>query len=276
MSFFKAFAFGKSKHKKLPEDWGDAIKEPVNEGITFYVKYLGSTLVDEPSSDTVTAEAIKTIIAMAKASGKKLNHVALTVKPTGISTQDAQSKEKHLDISIYRISYCSADATYDRVVAFIATNKNETFECHAFLTNKRKMAQAAALTISQAFTIAFEKWKQRKGDDGSPKSENSEKKDIKAVNNESQSNLKREEALIDLSCDDETSDRNGNSSDFDFSDSFLNSLAESRAQNRTTPLLPSNLSFNNIEDLNQFISSNNHRKDENFFAQDSAKDLLLL
>ena len=43
--------------------------------------------------------------------------------------------------SFYRISYCSADATYDRVFAFIATNKNETLECHAFLCPKRKMVR---------------------------------------------------------------------------------------------------------------------------------------
>lgn len=67
-----------------------------------------------------------------------------------------------MDISIYRISYCSADATYDRVVAIICTNKNETLECHAFLTAKKKVAQAAALTISQAFTIAFENWQNAK------------------------------------------------------------------------------------------------------------------
>lgn len=94
--------------------------------------------------------------------GKKLPRVSLTVKPSGLSTQDIASGEKLIDVSIYRISYCSADATFDRVVAFIATNKNETMECHAFLTSKKKIAQAAALTISQAFTIAFEKWETNK------------------------------------------------------------------------------------------------------------------
>lgn len=84
------------------------------------------------------------------------------VKPSGLKTQDVSSGETLQDVSIYRISYCSADATFDRVVAFIATNKNETMECHAFLTSKKKMAQAAALTISQAFTIAFENWQKSK------------------------------------------------------------------------------------------------------------------
>ena len=108
-----------------------------------------------------------------------------------------------------RISYCSADATFDHVFAFIATNRyfflcdhflrwvfylsplpspkvsplslfghcqklqhlpcpdfhhfiwswfrNETLECHAFLCPKRKMAQAATLTIAQVppFELSF-------------------------------------------------------------------------------------------------------------------------
>lgn len=129
----------------------------------FYVKYLGSHMVDKASDDTVTAEAIKTIITMAKSRGnKKLPRVSLCIKPSGITTTDVTSGELMHDVSIYRISYCSADATYDRVVAFIATNKNETMECHAFLTSKRKVSQAAALTISQAFTIAFENWQNSK------------------------------------------------------------------------------------------------------------------
>ena len=82
-SLFKVLTFGKSKHKseymftldmniltnylsktELPEEWGEGIKQPVNEGMIFYVKYLGSTLVDKPSSESVTAEAIKSIISM--------------------------------------------------------------------------------------------------------------------------------------------------------------------------------------------------------------------
>ena len=72
-----------------------------------------------------------------------------------------------------RISYCSADATYDHVFDFIATNKNNTMECHAFLCKKRKMvnttsncllfklnvqAQSATLTIAQAFNLAYSYW----------------------------------------------------------------------------------------------------------------------
>lgn len=126
--------------------------------MTFYAKYLGSTLVEEPSGDRATADAIKAIIGMAKASSKKLAKVAITVSPKGISTRDVATGEVQLDVSIYRISFCSADASFDRVVAFIATHNNEVMECHAFLTAKRRVAQAAALTISQAFQVAFDQW----------------------------------------------------------------------------------------------------------------------
>jgi len=42
-------------------------------------------------------------------------------------------------------------------------NKDETKECHAFLCRKRKIAQAATMTIAQAFNLAFESWKQNQG-----------------------------------------------------------------------------------------------------------------
>lgn len=63
-----------------------------------------------------------------------------------------------------RISYCSADATHDHVFAFIATNLNETMECHAFLCPKRKMAQTVTLTVAQAFNTAYEAWQLSQAD----------------------------------------------------------------------------------------------------------------
>lgn len=157
---------GKWKHKKLSEEWSTTpgAKEPVQEGVTFYLKYLGSTFVENAKGEASTAEAIKKVVALAKAGGKKLKRVAVCISPNGIQTREMPSEELHLDVTIYRISYCSADATYERVVAFIATNKNELMECHAFLCSKRRVAQAVALTISQAFNLAFELWKKSRQD----------------------------------------------------------------------------------------------------------------
>ncbi|KZC09754.1 Low density lipoprotein receptor adapter protein 1 [Dufourea novaeangliae] len=193
----------------------------------FTLKYLGSTLVETPSSEEATAEAIKTVITMAKASGKKLQRVSLAVSLKGIRMTDLATEEDQLQVSIYRISYCSADATHDHVFAFIATNLNETMECHAFLCPKRKMAQTVTLTVAQAFNTAYEAWQLSQADprihhvqDKSPsltedRNENNEKKkkgedtrsvgkvneqnkhsDQRSTGNDSQKNL-----LIDLSND---------------------------------------------------------------------------
>ncbi|XP_014609200.1 PREDICTED: low density lipoprotein receptor adapter protein 1-like isoform X1 [Polistes canadensis] len=174
MSFFRGLWKSSSKHKKLCEEWALANSRECVESTgtvastheesedaseaRFTLKYLGSTLVETPSSEEATAEAIKTVITMAKASGKKLQRVSLAVSLRGIRMTDLATEEDQLQVSIYRISYCSADATHDHVFAFIATNLNETMECHAFLCPKRKMAQTVTLTVAQAFNTAYEAW----------------------------------------------------------------------------------------------------------------------
>lgn len=51
-------------YAELNEDWDETTRKPLEEGITFHCKYLGSTLVEETADMSTTAEAIKTIIAM--------------------------------------------------------------------------------------------------------------------------------------------------------------------------------------------------------------------
>ncbi|XP_048453246.1 low density lipoprotein receptor adapter protein 1-B [Rhincodon typus] len=73
--------------------------------------------------------------------------------------QDTITNELIENVSIYRISYCTADKTQDKVFAYIAQSQlNETLECHAFLCPKKKIAQAVTLTVAQAFRIAFDLW----------------------------------------------------------------------------------------------------------------------
>lgn len=157
-SLLRALFNGASKHKKLSEEWA-TIREPVVEGVTFYCKYLGSTLVDDPKGEESTSEAIKRIIHAAKQVSRKPERVSLHVSLQGIRMAHTTTSELLLHTSIYKISYCSADAHYDHVFAFIATNDNDTCECHAFLCPKRKMAQAVTVSIAQAFNLAYEYWK---------------------------------------------------------------------------------------------------------------------
>lgn len=148
-----------SRHEKLGEGWNEN-KEAVKDGITFHMKYLGSTLVEEEEDshsygDGVITKALQSVIAMAKSSGKKLPKVALTVSAKGIQICDMGNKQVLDEISIYRISFCSADKNFDKVFAFMARNSvNETMECHAYLCDKPKIAQAVTLTVSKAFELA--------------------------------------------------------------------------------------------------------------------------
>ncbi|XP_032403031.1 low density lipoprotein receptor adapter protein 1b isoform X1 [Xiphophorus hellerii] len=157
-------SWGAGKHKKLPENWTDT-RETLLEGMVFHLKYLGVTMVEQPKGEELSAAAVKRIVATAKASGKKLQKVTLTVSPRGIILYDSASNQLIENISIYRISYCTADKMHDKVFAYIAQSQhNETLECHAFLCSKRKMAQAVTLTVAQAFRVAFEFWQASKED----------------------------------------------------------------------------------------------------------------
>nr|XP_040044325.1 low density lipoprotein receptor adapter protein 1a isoform X4 [Gasterosteus aculeatus aculeatus] len=154
------------RHRKLPENWTDT-RETIVEGVTFNLRHLGMTLVERPKGEELSAAAVKRIVATAKASGKKPPKVALKVSPQGIVLHDSATNQLLENVSIYRISYCTVDALHDRVFAYIAQNAlSGTLECHAFLCPKRKVAQAVALTVAQAFTLAFELWQVAKEEKG--------------------------------------------------------------------------------------------------------------
>uniref|UniRef100_A0A674EMU3 Low density lipoprotein receptor adaptor protein 1b n=1 Tax=Salmo trutta TaxID=8032 RepID=A0A674EMU3_SALTR len=157
-------SWGVGRHKKLPENWTDT-RETLLEGMLFQLKYLGVTLVEQPKGEELSAAAVKRIVATAKASGKKLQKVTLKVSPRGIILHDYASNQLIENVSIYRISYCTADKMHDKVFAYIAqSQQNETLECHAYLCTKRKVAQAVTLTVAQAFRVAFEFWQAAKED----------------------------------------------------------------------------------------------------------------
>lgn len=131
------------------------------EEVGFALKYIGSTLVESATSEAATADAVKAILNLSKAAGKKMSRVNLAVSTRGIKVTNLSTNELQLEVSIYRywildclisllisifrISYCSADAAHSQVFAFIATNPNETLECHAFLCPKRKVVSLTEL-----------------------------------------------------------------------------------------------------------------------------------
>ncbi|XP_076873042.1 low density lipoprotein receptor adapter protein 1 isoform X2 [Brachyhypopomus gauderio] len=150
--------WGTSKHEKLPENWTDT-KETLLEGMVFNVKYLGMTLVGQPKGEDMAAAAIRRIVTTARAGAKKFRKVTLTVSPKGIIVTDMETSDLIEDVSIYRISYCTADKAQDKVFAYVSQSQfSETLECHAFLCQKKKIAQAVTLTVAQAFKVALDLW----------------------------------------------------------------------------------------------------------------------
>ncbi|XP_052544750.1 low density lipoprotein receptor adapter protein 1-like isoform X6 [Tympanuchus pallidicinctus] len=149
---------GLCRRRKLPESWAD-MQEPLLEGMCFTLKYLGMTLVEKPKGEDMAAAAIRRIVATARVGARKFQKVILTVSPRGISLQDADTKEMVENISIYRISYCTTDKLQNKVFAYVAQSQESgALECHAFLSPKKKIAQAVTLTVAQAFQMALDLW----------------------------------------------------------------------------------------------------------------------
>uniref|UniRef100_A0A9J8A8X3 Low density lipoprotein receptor adaptor protein 1a n=2 Tax=Cyprinus carpio TaxID=7962 RepID=A0A9J8A8X3_CYPCA len=145
------------KHQKLPENWTDT-RETLLEGMTFNLRHLGMTLVDQPKGEELSAAAVKRIVATTAVSAP-YPYLCKTSFFYLLKT-DCKSLTLVCFVTLsLRISYCTADKMHDKVFAFIAQNQqNETLECHAFLCAKRKVAQAVTLTVAQAFRVAFEFW----------------------------------------------------------------------------------------------------------------------
>ncbi|KAA0197163.1 hypothetical protein HAZT_HAZT001354 [Hyalella azteca] len=142
----------------MSEEWMNS-REPVADGVTFFVRYLGSSLVDGPKCAQSTAAGVKRVIHAAKAATRRPERVAFRVAMEGVRVDSTTTGETIMDTSIYKISYCSADSQYEQILAFVASNDRDTCECHAFLCSKRKVAEAIAVSIAQAFTMAYECWK---------------------------------------------------------------------------------------------------------------------
>lgn len=94
----------------------------------------------------------------------------MSVCPKGIETFDTITGETLHRISIYKVSYCSADANHSNVFAFIAgsndddntSNKctpTDDLTCYAFLCAKRRIAYNLTVTVAKNFERAFDSWK---------------------------------------------------------------------------------------------------------------------
>lgn len=159
-----------SKHKKLCEEW--ALAECEGEGWwreahnaatgDMDIKYIGTAPVERAASAPATAVAVRSALHDVKSSNKKLQRVNLDISAKGIIVTDTESQENVVSVSIYRISYCSADAANARVFAVVegkpTVGTNENLVVHVFLCTRRKHARALALSLAHAFNDAYQDW----------------------------------------------------------------------------------------------------------------------
>ncbi|XP_031624144.1 low density lipoprotein receptor adapter protein 1-A-like [Contarinia nasturtii] len=157
-----------TKLTDLSENYEDDCENAYSDLEIFQAKFLGSTTIQAAKSEKATANAIKSIISSAKASGKKLQRIKLSVCARGIETFDAMTGVTLHKVSIYQISYCSADAAHSNVFAFIAgqrdshemcNNDTDELTCYAFLCAKRKIAYNLTVTVAKNFERAYDMWK---------------------------------------------------------------------------------------------------------------------
>lgn len=205
MSFLFKWNKSNCKHKKLNEELAlassirDFTESPLDlndeeltdDAIVYNLKYLGSTPLVQTKfeelkktkfskkTNLATTSAIKKVISTSK-SQKKLTDVTISISPKGIDVFDAVTAEPILEIPIYKISYCSVDASHDTIFSFVSTtaDKEENFEInqspgaqldsssslddendlvlHAFQCNKRKLAHTVTLSVARSFERAFQ------------------------------------------------------------------------------------------------------------------------
>ncbi|XP_047535555.1 low density lipoprotein receptor adapter protein 1-like isoform X1 [Vanessa atalanta] len=157
-----------SKHKKLCEEW--ALAECEGEGWwreardgrgNSEVRYAGMAPVERAASAPATALAVRSALHTAKTVNKKLQRVNLDISSKGILVTDADSQENVLSVSIYRISYCSADAANARVFAVVegkCVGGDDSHVVHVFVCARRRQARALALSLAHAFNDAYQAW----------------------------------------------------------------------------------------------------------------------
>ncbi|XP_041982002.1 uncharacterized protein LOC121735292 [Aricia agestis] len=153
-------------HPKLSEEWALAECEgdwwrTARVAADCDVRYAGAAPVERASSAPATATAVRSALHTAKTLNRKLQKVNLDISAKGVLVSDAETNDNVLSVSIYRISYCSADAANARVFAVVEGKTVGNEECHVvhvFVCERRKQARALALSLAHAFNDAYQAW----------------------------------------------------------------------------------------------------------------------
>ncbi|KAI5712149.1 hypothetical protein M8J76_012043 [Diaphorina citri] len=148
MAFFKSiFPKGfRRKHEKL-ESRSLCHDEEEHE---FQVRYLGERPISESNSKKSTAQAVSHLVQTAKHDKEKSKKVTLVINASAIRINETSSYCL-IDIPLGHVSYCSADAKFSDVFAFVSVSATGDLKCLAFLCESKKQAREIATTMNKIF-----------------------------------------------------------------------------------------------------------------------------
>lgn len=172
-----------------------------------------------------------------------MQRLNLSICPKGIETFDIVTGETVHQISIYKISYCSADATHSNVFAFISGDNadkdgHEKLTCYAFLCAKRKIAHKLTLTVAKNFERAYDLWQnteqQKKYKEQSEDLKNIENLTRQQSQDEMEMQQKEQQSVQKIDCDNNKIQRQNSTKTAD--ESIINLLIDFDADEMEAPL----------------------------------------
>lgn len=139
----------------------------VNSHITYNVKFLGVTEVEQPKGTDVVRVAVRKLKFqrhIKKSEGYKTSKVELQVSIYGVKLLDPKTKDVLHNCQLHRISFCADDKTDKRIVTFICTEP-ETKKHICYVFDSEKCAEEITVTIGRAFELAYRKFLESGGKD---------------------------------------------------------------------------------------------------------------
>lgn len=142
--------------------------------VAYLVKYLGHVEADQPKGLDTVRESVKKLEFqehLRRSEGEKTKRTELTISIGGIAIRDPKTKENLHQFPLHRISYCADDKSERKYLSFIVKMQDteDRHECFVFVSDK--LSQEIALTIGQAFDLAWRKFLDASGSDSDARKE---------------------------------------------------------------------------------------------------------
>ncbi|XP_076819992.1 PTB domain-containing engulfment adapter protein 1-like isoform X4 [Clavelina lepadiformis] len=140
------------------ERWIHSPDALINGKVTYNVKFLGVTEVDDPRGMDVVQTALQKLKfsqQIKRSEGEKPPKVELNINIDTIKITNQRTKEVLHDIPLNHVSFCADDKQDKRLFSFITKGKDEKHYCYGL--DSLHQANDITLSIGQAFSLAFEK-----------------------------------------------------------------------------------------------------------------------